>query len=134
MKIANFKNKKGFVALMSVVMMSIVLIAFAVLVARASFWARFDLLARENKKISLALAQGCIDSALLGLARGENIALPVQVNIEDLKKCEITEIVNISGDIWRITTRAAWKNSFVNLKAVAEAKNGEFTIKSCKEF
>ncbi len=125
MKTKNIYGQDGFAALISAILVSSVLLVMAVPLARAAFWARFDLLARENKKISLNLARSCADLALLKIARGENIVW---------EKCEIGQIVDQGGGVWEITAGANWKGSFVNLKVIAELENNRIEIIGWEEF
>jgi hypothetical protein len=61
-------RKRGFIALISAVVIGAVLIAMMTSVGLASFYARFDALGIENKQQATALAESCINSALLALA------------------------------------------------------------------
>jgi hypothetical protein len=131
MKHLDFKNEKGFIALISTVIISLILLAVAASAARAAFWARFDLLARENKKISAALAEACVNVALLGLSNEEKI-FPLEVVIEDAKKCKIGEVGG--SNPYTIIARAGWKNSYANLKVTAKLENGELEISDWREF
>jgi len=59
------KNQAGYVALVSAILVSGVLMALAVTVSRAAFWGRFDALARENKIVAREMAKGCANQALV---------------------------------------------------------------------
>ncbi len=136
MKRFDSNNEKGFAALISTVIISAILLAVAASASRAAFWARFDLLARENKKISAALAEACVNAALLDWAEGKNISLPKRVVVDDSKECEISEINNMANGDREINTRANWKNSYTNLKITAklDKDSGEITIGDWREF
>lgn len=124
MKRFNLKNEKGFVALISTVVISAVLLVAAASVSRAAFWARFGLLARENKKISAARAEGCVQAALLRIVRNENVDVS--------EKCENLEIS--IDDPYTITATANWKNSRTNLRVTAKLENNKITINDWREF
>lgn len=124
MKRFDFKKRNGFIALISTVIISAILLAAAVSASRASFWARFDLLARENKKISAAMAEGCVQAALLKIAKNENINVPGE--------CANVEISESNPHI--IIARANWKNSYTNLKVTAKLVNDELEISDWREF
>ncbi|MFZ3074279.1 MAG: hypothetical protein WA093_04105 [Minisyncoccales bacterium] len=133
MKRFNLKNEKGFVALISTAVISAVLLVAAASVSRAAFWARFDLLARENKKISVALAEACANIVLLGLA-DEGNDFPPEIAVEGVKKCKISEVGG--NNPYTIITRADWKNSYTNLKVTAKLNkdSGKITISDWREF
>ena len=124
MKRFNLKNEKGFVALISTVVISAVLLVAAASVSRAAFWARFGLLARENKKISAARAEGCVQAALLIIVRNENVDVS--------EKCENLEIS--IDDPRTITATVNWKNSRTNLRVTAKLENNKITINDWREF
>lgn len=124
MKRFNLKNEKGFVALISTAVISAVLLVAAASVSRTAFWARFDLLARENKKISAARAEGCVQAALLRIVRNENLDVS--------EKCENVEI-SINNP-YTITATANWKNSRTNLRVTAKLENNKITIDDWHEF
>ncbi|HEY9585493.1 MAG TPA: hypothetical protein VJJ02_02790 [Candidatus Paceibacterota bacterium] len=66
--------QQGFIALMSSIIISIILMTMVLTVSTSSFYARFDALGGENKRESLGLAEGCMNLALLRLA--ENPSAP----------------------------------------------------------
>jgi hypothetical protein len=61
-------SERGFIALMSVIIISAILLVLMIGVSTASFWARFDSLGNEERQIARGLAQSCINVALLALA------------------------------------------------------------------
>ncbi len=66
----NIKNKeRGFIALMSAVLVSALMIGFLFTTNRSGFNARFDALDSEFKHIASNLAESCVNQALLKLAQ-----------------------------------------------------------------
>jgi hypothetical protein len=118
-------NQNGYVALISAVLVSVVLLVTALPMARAAFWARFETLDRENKKIAANSARSCADLAMLKIARGETAAWD---------KCEIVAKNNLSPDVWEIIARGRHKNSFVNLRVEARLESGQIKILHWEEF
>lgn len=123
--------QKGFIALMSAVIMSSAMLALAAAVAGIAFWSRFDALDYENKAISAALAESCAQTALLELAKnyGYGSTIPVagiQVVVEAGKTCKICAVG--AENPYKIIIRAVYKNAYTNLKITASLANGEFTI------
>jgi len=102
----------------------------AALASRTGFSARFNALDRENKKISAALAESCIQQALLDLAAGTPVfpkIVPVGLNY-----CKICDIS--SGTSKTILTHASYKGAFSNFNVnVTDNDNGNFTINNWSE-
>src|SRR5437773_1934984 len=70
----NLKNHNGFVALISVIIISFVLIGLTATLALHAYSARFDVLESEFRRVSLALAESCMNAALLKLSQDYNYA------------------------------------------------------------
>jgi type II secretory pathway component PulK len=82
-------NQKGFIALISVVIISFVLLLVATTLSTKGFYARFNILDSESKERSNALADACIETARLKLANdtsytADNVKIIVTTN----QKCE----------------------------------------------
>lgn len=65
--------QQGYIALISSVIISLVLTGLAYMVARSGFFARFDSLNAEYKRISKGMAESCANEALLALAQDPDI-------------------------------------------------------------
>ena len=124
MKHAKIASQKGFAALIPSVLISALLMVLAASVARDAFWTRFNLLARENKNISLAAAEGCANLALLKIAKNDEFSV--------LGQCEAVEISG-SGP-YEITVRSVWKSSYTNLKVTAKFEEGKISIIDWREY
>jgi len=124
MKCQNYKKQDGFVALIFAAVISASLLVLAASFARGVFWERFSVLNRENKEISFAYAEGCINLALLKIARNEDVAVP--------EYCEIVEIGGASP--YAIIARSKWGNSYTGLKVIAGFENGNLVINEWREF
>src|SRR5665647_220935 len=66
---------EGFIALMSTVILAAVLMVIVITASFSGFFARFDALASENKRISLGLSESCTNIALLKIAQNYNYVL-----------------------------------------------------------
>lgn len=82
------QTQRGFVALMSAIIVSAILIGLMASGGLAGFYARFDALGTENKREALALGESCINAALLALATSTD---PTRLSLND-------EIVDIGAD------------------------------------
>lgn len=67
--------QSGFIALISAIIISVVLLAIAATLSLSGFYTRFNILDSEYKKRSLGLAEACAETALLDLANNINYTL-----------------------------------------------------------
>lgn len=109
---------EGYIALISAIIISVLLLIITFSVSFSSFFARFNILDSEFKKVSSGLAEACVDTAILEIAKGNDPPDDTCVNVGDScpagpKICKICE-VNSSGSNYEIKTRAAYKKSFTN--------------------
>ena len=126
----NFQENKGFVALVSAIVISILLLAITLALTFSGFFARFNVLDSESKERSLALAESCADTAILNLA-------------EDVAYNPVNQIVNVGSDTCKIIskqvsgssvtfkTQAVFNHAFTDLKIVLDSNT--FTINSWDE-
>lgn len=80
------KKESGFMALISAIIISAILLAILFTANTSTFFARFDALDAEYKRIAVGLAESCVNQALLKLAR-------------DYSYDPINEIISVGGDI-----------------------------------
>ena len=113
MIILNKKRNTGFIALMSAVIISVILLLIATNLSLTSFYGRSKILDSELKERSSALAEACADTAIVKLANdplytppagGE----PVSVSGDE---CIIESVI---GSI--INVKADYKNYITKLK------------------
>ena len=111
------KKQSGFIALIATVVISSMLVATAFTLSMTSFFARSTLLESEYKERSIALAEACVDTALLKRANDSSYSgsetIPVGTD-----SCSIFPIVSVSGQI-TIKTKAIFRNSVTNMQVVA---------------
>lgn len=87
------KNKKGgYVALISAIIISFVLTGLAFTASRSGFFARFDSLNAEYKRVSKGLAESCVNYALLELAQNPDYSENETVVLASDKSCRIDQI------------------------------------------
>ena len=103
---------RGFIALISILVISAVLLVLLFTLETASFFTRFGALEAENKRESLSLAEACVSVARLQFARGDYAQKSVQVDVSDTTKvCKICEITAAGS----IKIRAVYKGTYTNL-------------------
>lgn len=100
-------NNKGFIALISVVIISFVLLLVATTLGLKGFFSRFNVLDSENKAKSAGLANGCIEAARLKLANNTSFTTLSDTDIFiNTEKC--TYRISSGGKIkaWSIVNKA----------------------------
>lgn len=110
------KNKKnGFVALMSVVIISAILLILAITISSSSIFERYDILASELKERSLSNAEACADEALLLIANNENHTATTTTTLTAKDQCTIGPIPT-SGNPRIFFTTSSYAGYTTNLK------------------
>ena len=118
------KKQSGYIALMSAIIISALLLLLAVTVSLTGFLSRSNELDAEYKQRSLNLAQGCAQVALLHLAQDPTNTTVSDVNIGD-DKCSIISIqpnTPASGQT-TIQTKAEFQTAVTNLRFIINSSN-----------
>ena len=117
------KSGAGFIALISAIIISAVLLVVTVTLSYSSFFARYNLLDSEYKDRSSALAEGCVDAALLKLANDPNYYANNERTLIGSDECHIKQICLPSSNCSKaplsgqqiIETYANFQNACTNL-------------------
>ena len=121
------QHKRGFVALVSALIISAVLMSIVIGAGAAGWDARLDALGSESKRVALSLAESCAMVALTALATSTD---PTHLAITDQSvhvgtdsrgtplTCVITSIAHNGNDA-TISTRASFNNSYSAIEVVA---------------
>lgn len=115
-----YKNiNSGYIALISTIIISAVLIGLTSMVSQSSFFSRFDSLNGEYKRISKGMAESCINLALLEIAQNPNTPSVTDKQIGSVG-CRYT----ITNPLSYISNK-----KIVNIAAAAEypLENGAFS-------
>lgn len=120
--------KSGYIALTSAIIVSILILAVILSLNFSAFFGRFNILASEYKENSLALAEACVEEALLKLAQNNSYSGDEEIAIGD-NACRIFPIV--SGVQKTIQTKAVFQNAVSNLKVVLDPN--DFSVISWEE-
>ncbi len=124
----NVKNSSGFVALISVIIISMLLLSIVVTGAEQSVRARVHLMQSEFKFQSFALARSCINKARLQRILDEKYVGSEEVSIQN-EKCFIGSIVENQQGLL-IKTKATVKGAVTSLEA---SVNDNFEIMEISE-
>jgi hypothetical protein len=82
---------KGYIALITAIILSALLMIISASVATGGYFSRFNVLYSEFKLQSTELAQGCLSYALVGFALNPNFSNPGNLNIEGYD-CKIVSV------------------------------------------
>lgn len=121
----------GFVALMSVILVSAILLIIMFTLGTTSFFTRFDALDMEHKRISRELAEACASVGMLKFAEGDYGGYESRIlDASDTNMaCAICRVTS-SG---LIAARAAYKGAYTNLEIDLGNDGGAFFIRSARE-
>lgn len=141
-KLNLISNQSGYVAIMSAIVISVILISLAFISSFTSYFARFNILDSENKKVSSALADACMETALVNLAKdinyspppiGECVSLGGTCGGADPQKvCKIDSVKTL-GVQKIIKTQGIFNNSYTNLISTTTPTAYDITIDSWEE-
>ena len=135
-------DTKGFVALMSVIIIGAMLSLFVFTLGVSTFYSRYGIFDSENKHMSVALADACVNSAILKIAQNPSYAPAaggecVGVGGEcggtgELQVCKICDVTT-AGAITTIQIRAAYGGAYTNVAVSVDSSDGRFGIVSRRE-
>ena len=124
-------REKGFIAITSAIIISVLLLAITLAITFSAYFARFNVLDSESKERSSALAEACSDAAVLEISGGKystNELLTIGPGSDD--DCTIVS-VGTSGSQNIIKSRAVINQAYTNLRIGVDST--DFTIKSWDE-
>jgi type II secretory pathway component PulK len=117
-------SQQGFIALISVLMLSVMLLGVVISLAQYGMVSRYALLTLEQKEISNALARGCIQVARIAIANDPLYETAnKQVSYDD-SWCEIVSIA-VVGSMSVVRTSASSSGAVTNLEAVIDSASGD---------
>ncbi len=124
----SFKFQKGFVALMTVIIITAVLTATAFSLSYQSYFSRANSLYAEYKAKSAALAQGCLENAKLSLAQNPSFnpsSLELALSADPTDRCTIIGLSSDSPSVGqtKIITSASFQKATTNYQAIIDSTN-----------
>lgn len=119
------KNNSGFIALMSAIIISVILLLVATNLSLNGFYSRSDILDSELKNRSSALAEACADTAILKLTNNSSYNPVNEVVTVGTDSCVIQSVTGMNPKT--ILTQAIFHNSYTNLKIVVNTTNMSVT-------
>ncbi|MEK7133551.1 MAG: hypothetical protein AAB804_00605 [Patescibacteria group bacterium] len=114
------KQERGFIALISTIIMSAVLLLVIASSGLVSFYSRFNTLDSELKQRSDATADACADMALLQLAQDPSYQGGT-FTINSLDQCRVGKVAAVGGGNTQFSVQATSSNTAVtNLRVVVD--------------
>jgi len=123
------QQESGFIALITAITLSLILILVAAALNQTEFFTRSAAQDAEYKEKSFSLAEACADEALLKLAANPAYAGGETIPI-DSDTCTVRPI-DPTLDPITIETKAAFQDSITNLRV--KAKNSDLSVQSWDE-
>ena len=108
------KRNSGFVALISAIIISVILLLIATNLSLTGFYDRSNILDGELKERSSALAEACADTAILKLANNPGYTGNEIITVSGSDTCNI-QTINPNTDPIIIGTKAIFQNATTNL-------------------
>ena len=109
-------KNRGFVALMSAIIISSILLLVAVGGSLTGFYTRTNVVDAELKERSLAAADSCVDSAFVAFAQDQNYGGLEMRSLNALDRCQISAVTNLGTEV-RFTVQATSSGiAITNLK------------------
>ncbi len=127
-------SQQGYIAIISAIVISIVLIGITFTLSFSGFFLRFNVLGTEYKKVSYALAEGCMNVAFVKLANNNSYTGNEEIVLDTAnnRKCRIISVIG-SGGTRTVRTQAVYQNAYTDLEAIASITSSNITANSWKE-
>jgi hypothetical protein len=116
-QISRHTYQHGFIALMSAIVISALLLAVTFSVGFIGFFARFNLIDSESKEKSFILAESCLEVAIANIVQDPAFNPINQKVTVGSESCTIVSVSN-AGVLRTVKTFAVINKAHTNLKAV----------------
>jgi len=127
-------QQSGFIALISAIIISVLLLTIAVTIGMTGIFGRFNVLDSESKERSAALAEACADTAILKLSIDQDYVLTSadhNISIIGTDTCDIYSLPNTPRTFpITIQTQGIVNKSYTNLIVIIDA---DYSIASWEE-
>src|SRR5262245_24206765 len=107
--------QKGFIAVTSAIIITVLLLAITLAIVFTGYFARFNVLDSESKERSVALAEGCADTAIYNFSQGSTATGSVTIGSDP---CSIVFVQDNSP----VTGKALIKTQGIINKATTNMK------------
>lgn len=130
-------HERGFIALISMLIISAMLLILIFMLGTSTFLSRFDVLDAEQKRISLGLAEACAQGAMLRIAQnptytpvsgGECVGATDTCGASGAERtCKICSVSQNAGT-YTILTRAVYRGAFTNVTVEGTLGSSNFSV------
>ena len=129
------KGSNGFVALISVILISAILLISMLSTSNDAITTRFNLLNSEEKVESFDLAKSCLEIALVRLAENSNFRLAAPGDIIQIEEgsCQIISITKDNSGELIVNTKGMKNQAVTNLESKIHLTNIDTIIDSTRE-
>lgn len=126
-------NQGGYVALISAIVISILLVGITVTLSFTGFYSRFNVLDGEYKKVSGGLAEACVNVARLKIANDPAYtnSTAEEITLETGKACTIVSVAGTNPKT--IRAQAIYQKAYTNIEAEVNPAGNDVEITSWKE-
>lgn len=127
-------HESGFIALMSAIVISVLLLAITLTLGLIGFFGRFNVFDSESKQRSSGLAEACADKAILETSKGAySTNKVINVGPTSADSCTIISATKNQPSVGQslIKTQAVINKAYTNLKIIVDSKT--FTVQSWDE-
>lgn len=129
--------QSGYIALVSVIIMSAVLLLLIVAVSGTSVLSRLNVLTYQYKEVSRGLADGCVDAALLRLINNSGYSPSNEAVLVGSQSCTIVSVTPSGGQniiqVQGIYPATGNGRSYTNLQVRVTVSTGSLVIHSWEE-
>src|SRR4051812_28055059 len=126
----NTKKQDGFVALISAIIISAVLLIISTSLSFSGFYGRYDILESELKNRSTNIAEACADMAMLKVTNDSSYNPNNEVIPIDNANCTIKSVTNNGAQI-TILIQENYSNYYTNLRILVDSST--FSVISWQE-
>ncbi len=120
------QKERGFIALISVIIICASLLLIATTLSYTGFYARTNGLDSEYKERSSAFAEACGDQTLLALTNDPNFSGNATTTINGVDQC-YTYAIPPSGSVKTFETRGIYQNHYTYLKIIFDTSTQSVT-------
>ena len=117
---SKYKSQGGYIALIAAIIVTVVLVMILTTVSQMSFLNRANIAGTSFKEKSRALAESCVNVALLKLVQNSSYAGNETINVAS-STCQIVSVVP-SGSNKVISTQGQFQNFYTNFKVTVTAR------------
>jgi hypothetical protein len=128
-----YNTQQGFIALVSAIVISSLLIIIATSLGYTGFFSRFNILDGEFKDSSLGLAESCAEIARIEIANNPSFSVPSGGKIYNVGSSANTcKILSVNGS-YTVQTQGIYQNSYSTIEAVFSRTTNDVVVSSWKE-